>query len=47
MNVGALLWLLIFGVSAAVFFVIAAIVAVKGFRDLIELLHHHASTTPR
>jgi hypothetical protein len=40
MNVGTLVWLVIFGISGAVFFVIAAIVAVKGFSDLLELLHH-------
>ena len=35
-----LIWLLIFAVSAAGFFSIAAIVAVKGFGDLKTLLRH-------
>ena len=40
MSLGGLLWLIIFGFSAIVFFVIAAIVAVKGFRDLLDFLRH-------
>ena len=39
MNKGTLFWLIIFGVSAAVFFVIAAIVAYRGIGDLRDLLH--------
>jgi hypothetical protein len=37
---GAMIWLVIFAVSAAAFFVIAAIVAVRGFTDLQTLLRH-------
>lgn len=40
MDNGAIIWLVIFAVSAAAFFVIAAIVAVKGFADLQNLLRH-------
>ncbi|HEY7786585.1 MAG TPA: hypothetical protein VIB00_17775 [Pyrinomonadaceae bacterium] len=43
MNVGTFTWLLIFGISAVVFFVIAGVVAVKGFRDLIDLLDRSPS----
>ncbi len=38
MNNGSFLWLIIFGIAAACFFVIAAIVAFRGFRDLQDLL---------
>ncbi|MGB7067982.1 MAG: hypothetical protein WBD22_00620 [Pyrinomonadaceae bacterium] len=40
MDNGAIIWLVIFAVSGAAFFVIAAIVAVKGFGDLQKLLRH-------
>ena len=40
MNRGALLWLLIFAISALAFFLIAAVVAFKGISDLLDLLHH-------
>ena len=38
MNFGIKLWLIIFAASAIVFFSIAAVVAVKGFWDLMDLL---------
>ena len=38
MNKGALLWMIIFAVSALCFFVVAALVSVRGFTDLKELL---------
>lgn len=37
MNTGSLLWLVVFGITAFVFFGVAAIVTVKGFQDLMEL----------
>ncbi len=40
MNTGAIVWLIIFCVSAIVFFVIAGVVAVKGIGDLRILLRH-------
>ncbi len=40
MNNGVIFWLIIFALSAASFFVIAAIVTVKGFGDLRALLQH-------
>ena len=38
MNTGALVWLIIFAASALCFFAVAAVVTVKGFGDLKELL---------
>jgi hypothetical protein len=38
MNVGIIIWLLVFALSAAVFFIVAAVVAVKGLGDLRTLL---------
>ena len=38
MNRGALIWMIIFAVSAICFFTVAAVVGVKGFSDLRELL---------
>lgn len=38
MNTGTLLWIIIFAISATIFFVVAAVVAVKGFGDLRDLL---------
>ena len=38
MNTGALLWIIIFAISAAVFFIVAAIVSVRGVSDLKDLL---------
>ena len=40
MNKGVTAWLVIFAVSAAAFFLIAAIVAVNGFTDLKTLLRY-------
>lgn len=40
MNNGVIIWLIIFALSAVSFFVIAAIVTVKGFADLRALLRH-------
>lgn len=40
MNSGIFIWIVIFAVSAIGFFLIAAIVAVKGFFDLRLLLRH-------
>jgi hypothetical protein len=38
MNSIALFWIIIFIISTSVFFVIAAVVSVLGFKDLRELL---------
>jgi hypothetical protein len=38
MRIGTLLWLIIFAISAAVFFVVAFIVTINGFGDLRDLL---------
>jgi len=38
MTRGALFWLIVFAISAAVFFVVAAVVAFKGLSDLRDLL---------
>ena len=38
MKNGALFWLIVFGISASLFFVIAAVVAYKGLGDLRVLL---------
>ncbi|MEO8647878.1 MAG: hypothetical protein ABI539_01805 [Acidobacteriota bacterium] len=38
MNWGITIWLIIFAIGATVFFAIAAVVAVKGFWDLMDLL---------
>ena len=38
MNTSTLVWMLIFAAAALCFFVIAAVVTVKGFGDLKELL---------
>lgn len=40
MNNGVIIWLIVFALSAVCFFVIAAIVTVKGFADLRTLLRH-------
>ena len=47
MNVGTLVWLIIFGISALVFFVIAAVVAIKGLSDLLDFLHHSPKSRER
>ena len=41
MTTGALFWLIIFGLFTVCFFVVAAIVAVKGSYDLKDLLRAH------
>lgn len=38
MTTGALLWIIISGFSAAVFFIVAGIVGIKGLSDLRDLL---------
>jgi len=38
MNKATLLWMIIFAASALCFFVVAAVVTVRGFGDLMELL---------
>jgi hypothetical protein len=38
MTGGGLFWLIMFGVSALLFFGIAAVVGVRGFFDLLDLL---------
>ena len=38
MRTGTLIWLIIFAISAATFFIVAAVVAVKGIGDLRDLL---------
>ena len=40
MIVEGMFWMIIFVVSALLFFGIAAVVMVKGFADLRNLLHH-------
>lgn len=49
MSTGVLVWLIIFGIAAALFFVIAAVVGVKGVGDLRDLLRgarRNGDTTP-
>jgi hypothetical protein len=38
MNTSTLVWMIIFAASALCFFVVAAVVTVRGFGDLKELL---------
>jgi hypothetical protein len=38
MNNGTLFWILVFAVSALIFFAVAAVVAIKGVSDLRDLL---------
>jgi hypothetical protein len=38
MNTATLLWMIIFALSALCFFVVAAVVSVRGFADLRDLL---------
>ena len=40
MNSGVIIWLIIFALAAASFFVIAVIVSIKGFADLQTLLQN-------
>lgn len=41
MTSGALVWMWIFGVAAAAFFGVAAVVSVRGIRDVRDLLRRH------
>lgn len=45
MNGGALFWLIVFALATTCFFVVAAIVAVKGSYDLKDLLRHTKAGT--
>jgi hypothetical protein len=47
MNVATILWLVVFGISAAMFLGVAIIVSVKGFSDLKELLGNQEDVTRR
>ena len=38
MNTGTLIWMIIFAACALCFFVVAAVVSIRGFGDLKELL---------
>ena len=38
MNLMAIVWLIVFVVAAALFFVLASVITVLGFRDLLDLL---------
>ena len=38
MNSGALIWMIIFAACGLCFFVVAAVVSIRGFGDLKELL---------
>jgi hypothetical protein len=38
---GAIAWLVVFGLSAACFFAVAAVVSVLGVRDIKDLLRPH------
>ncbi|HYN25068.1 MAG TPA: hypothetical protein VES69_08475 [Pyrinomonadaceae bacterium] len=38
MKTGTFFWMIIFAISAAAFFIVAAIVTIKGFSDLRDLL---------
>ena len=46
MDSRAVIWLLVFAASAALFFLIAAVVAVRGFADLRDLLRHSKPPGP-
>jgi hypothetical protein len=46
MDSRAVIWLLVFAVSAALFFLVAAVVAVRGFSDLRGLLRHSKPPEP-
>ena len=47
MNTGTLVWLVIFAACALCFFVVAAVVSVRGFGDLRELLRFTKGAGPR
>jgi len=38
MNTGSLFWIITFALSAATFFIVAVVVAIRGFGDLMDLL---------
>ena len=38
MTTGALLWMIAFAISGAIFFIVAAVVSVRGVSDLKDLL---------
>ena len=40
MNNAVIVWLLVFAVAALLFFGVAAVVSVKGFADLLDLLRN-------
>ena len=42
MNTLAIIWLLVFALAAVVFFSLAAVISVLGFRDLRDLLSSSA-----
>ncbi len=46
MTPGALFWLVLFALSAMLFFAIAAVVAVRGSGDLRELLRKSSRRNP-
>ena len=44
MTTGAIVWMVIFGLSAACFFGVAVVVSVLGVRDVKDLLRRGGST---
>ena len=46
MNSGALIWMIIFAACALCFFAVAAVVSVRGFGDLRELLRFTKGAGP-
>jgi hypothetical protein len=46
MNTMAFIWLVLFAVAALLFFCIAAVISVLGFRDLLDLLAGASKKTP-
>lgn len=40
MHTGAMIWFGIFALAAALFFCVATVVSIKGWKDLQELLRH-------
>jgi hypothetical protein len=43
MSKAVAVWLIVFAVSALVFFGVAAVVSIKGFSDLLSLLRHSSN----
>jgi len=43
MSKAVAVWLIVFAVSALVFFGVAVVVSVKGFSDLLSLLRHSST----